>query len=214
MEVKLARPKGDAAVTAARREDILKAAFEVFGRAGFRGGTLSQIAEIVGVTEAGILHHFKSKANLLLAVLEYRDRLTADRMDLTHVKPQDFVAVWLDLIEFNSTFPGIVELYCILSAEATAADHPAHEFFRNRYTWVINLTQGAIEQMENYGWLREHMSPQDVARALIALSDGLQVQWLLDRNWDMVEEQRNFFRGILTDEGLQANNLDSVRLAR
>ncbi len=203
----MARPKGDASVTAARREEILAAAFEVFARAGFRGSTLTQVSEKVGITEAGILHHFKSKANLLIAVLEYRDALTASRMDLENVKPGQFVEVWLDLIEFNTRTPGIVEMYCIVSAEATSEEHPAHSFFKNRYDGVIDLTTAAIRNMASAGWLRDHLKPEDVARGLIALSDGLQVQWLLDRNWDMIEEHKNFFRGTLNVKGLKAVGL-------
>jgi hypothetical protein len=40
----------------------------------------------------------------------------------------------------------------------------------------------------------------DLAKTLVALSDGLQVQWLLDTSWDMLESHRAFFRGILRPE--------------
>jgi len=66
----MARPKGDASFTAERKVLILQAAFEVFSNLGFRGGSLAKIAELVGISEAGILHHFKSKDALLIAVLE------------------------------------------------------------------------------------------------------------------------------------------------
>lgn len=206
-EVTMARPNGNAEVTAARRMNILLAAFEVFGKAGFRGGTLSQIAEKVGVTEAAVLHHFKTKANLLLEVLDYRDQITAKRMDLENVHPDRFVEVWLDLIKFNSSYPGIVELYSRLSAEATSPDHPAHEFFRIRYQRVTALTLSAVLHMAEVGWLRPERGPEDIARGLIALSDGLQIQWLLDKKLDMIEEHKNFFRSVLNEKGLAAVGL-------
>ena len=72
----MARPKGDAAATAARREAILDAALQIFGASGYNGSSLKQVAEVVGITEAGILHHFKTKSELLLSVLEYRDDMS------------------------------------------------------------------------------------------------------------------------------------------
>jgi hypothetical protein len=51
------------------------------------------------------------------------------------------------------------------------------------------------------------LKPFEVARALIALSDGLQVQWLLNRDWDMIEEHKNFFRATLNEAGIAAANL-------
>ena len=43
----------------------------------------------------------------------------------------------VELAALNSTRRGIVELFTVLSAEATAPDHPAHACFVERYrrTW-------------------------------------------------------------------------------
>lgn len=204
----MARPKGDAAATEARKGKILQAAFEVFSSRGFRGGSLAQVAELVGISEAGVLHHFKSKGALLIAVLEYRDKVTQDAAHITpDMEGVDFVEGWFKLIAFNASHPGIVELYCIVSAEATAEDHPAHEFFKRRYEYVIDLSTRAIGELADKGYLLENLQPIDVARSLIALSDGLQVQWLLDRKWDMLQEHKNFFRATLSKSGIEAVNL-------
>jgi len=206
----MARPKGDASVTEARKSLILTAAFEVFSSRGFRGGSLSQVSELVGISEAGILHHFKNKGSLLIAVLEYRDRLSRE---VTHITADmsglDFVSSWFELIEFNISHPGIIELYCIVSAESTNPDHPANQFFRDRYVEVIQVANSAFLELESQGYLRANLDPFDVARALIALSDGLQVQWLLNRDWDMINEHKNFFRATLNEAGIAAANLSN-----
>lgn len=197
----MARPKGDATANAARRQDILRAGFEVFSRAGFKGGSLAQIAEIVGMTEAGILHHFKTKANLLTAVLGYRDDITLERFDITNSDGIKFVRSWLDLIDYNVSIPGMVELFCVMSAESTSEEHPAHEYFKERYAITISTAKASMIDLQNNGYIGKDAVPEDLGRALIALSDGLQVQWLLDRKWDMIEEHKSFFRRILTAEG-------------
>ena len=51
--------------TLAKREQILKAAIEIFGNKGSTNGTLADVAEQVGITHAGVLHHFGSKQKLL-----------------------------------------------------------------------------------------------------------------------------------------------------
>lgn len=204
----MARPKGDASVTAARKLQILQSAFEVFSSKGFRGGSLAQVADLVGISEAGVLHHFKSKSDLLIAVLEYRDQITQEVAHITDdMSGIEFVSGWFDLVEFNVSHPGIVELYCIVSAEATAEDHPAHEFFKRRYEYVIGISTKLIDDLAQRGYLKNNLKPSDVARSLIALSDGLQVQWLLDRKWDMLEEHKNFFRATLSDTGISAAKL-------
>ena len=203
----MARPKGDSSFTETRRQDILKAAFEVFSKSGYRGGSLSQVSEIVGMTEAGILHHFKTKANLLIQVLAYRDDLANEITGVTEFTGIDFVNGWLRLVDYNISIPGMVELYCIVSAEATAENHPAHEYFKNRYEYVIGVTTRSMQKIHDDGYMRKNLDPIDLGRAVVALSDGLQVQWLLDRKWDMIEEHKAFFRRILTKEGQKLTGL-------
>lgn len=196
----MARPKGNAASNAARRQDILKAAFDVFSKVGYTSGSLSQIAEIVGITEAGILHHFKTKANLLTSVLEYRDEVTTNTIEGFNTDGIGFVKAWLRLVDHNVKVPGLVELFCVVSAEATKENHPAHEFFKNRYAFSIELAKKAMVDLQTNGHISTTANPEDLGRALIALTDGLQLQWLLDRKWDMVEEHKAFFRRIMRDD--------------
>jgi AcrR family transcriptional regulator len=186
-------------MTQGRRREILTAAFEVFAKNGYRSGSLSQISEIVGISEAGILHHFKTKANLLIEVLRYHDERATESMGQERLNGLHFVEAWLDLVEYNISVPGMVEMYCIVSAEATAVSHPAHEYFQRRYENVIQFAIDAMLQIQKDGHMRAELDPEDLGRALVALSDGLQVQWLLDRKWDMVDEHKSFFRRILTD---------------
>ncbi|NOY86491.1 MAG: TetR/AcrR family transcriptional regulator [Deltaproteobacteria bacterium] len=53
-----------------RKEDILKAATELFALRGFNGTATSEIANRAGVAHGTIFHHFKSKENLLIAICD------------------------------------------------------------------------------------------------------------------------------------------------
>jgi AcrR family transcriptional regulator len=52
------------------REQLLKAAADVFAEKGFENASLQAIASRAGVTSATIYRHFESKADLLLGVVE------------------------------------------------------------------------------------------------------------------------------------------------
>src|SRR5947199_6684394 len=64
-----------------RREAILAAANDLFAAQGFRGASLSAIAARVGLSEAGVLHHFPSKEHLLLELLDLRHQRDAERIE-------------------------------------------------------------------------------------------------------------------------------------
>ena len=51
----------------------MDAAVEVFATVGYNKGSLREVADRVGMSQAGLLHHFPSKEHLLEAVLTWRD---------------------------------------------------------------------------------------------------------------------------------------------
>ncbi len=209
------KPRGEYAKTGAKRTAILDAALEVFAESGYRAGSLRDVALKVGMSEAGLLHHFHTKSALLAAVLDRRDQHSLERVPMDSQDGAATVRGLVELAAYNASVPGVVELYCILSAEATAPDHPAHEYFISRYDFTRRNLRRAFEALEREGCLRDGVTPQGAAVATIAMMDGLQVQWLLDRGAiDMAEDLMKFFRSfvdvdfadlrVLSTEGLDS----------
>ncbi|SBS72291.1 Transcriptional regulator [uncultured Microbacterium sp.] len=188
------RRRGEYAKTEATRQAILDAALEVFAQSGYRAGSLREIATKVGMSEAGLLHHFRNKVALLEAVLERRDDRARETVP---IESEDGAAVLRGLVQLaahNASLPGVVELYCTLSAEATSPDHPAHDYFIRRYEYTRGNIARAFGHLAVEGRLKAGMTPERAAVTIIAMMDGLQVQWLYDRDVvDMAEELRNLF---------------------
>ena len=174
------KPRGSYAKTEEKRRTILDAALEVFAQSGYRKGSIREVAERVGMSEAGLLHHFPNKSALLSAVLERRDELAREFLDFDNVQGIVTLAGLVRLARYNASIPGVVELYCVLSAEATAPDHPAHRYFVDRYNDTRVSVTRTFSTLASSGQLRAGVEPASAARATIALMDGLQVQWLLD----------------------------------
>lgn len=195
-------PRGEYAKTGAKREAILDAALRVFAESGYRAGSLREISARVGMSEAGLLHHFPNKEALLAAVLDRRDGddLARARVAFDSEDGADTLHVLVELADHNASVPGVVELYCTLSAEATSPDHPAHEYFVGRYDWVRDVVGRAFERIAREGRLREGVEPARAAVATLALMDGLQVQWLLNRDIvDMSDALREYFASLVAD---------------
>jgi len=53
-----------------RRQEIIRAAMEVFARNGFGGSTTREIAENAGISEAMIYNHFRNKEDLYTAIID------------------------------------------------------------------------------------------------------------------------------------------------
>jgi AcrR family transcriptional regulator len=196
------KPRGSYAKSDGKRRAILDAALEVFAQSGYRAGSLRNVAERVQMSEAGLLHHFPNKSALLAAVLERRDFRAMQFIPLDdEFGGRSTLSGLLELASYNASVPGVVELYCTLSAEGTSPDHPAHQYFIDRYSWTREMIERAFAIIESEGDLRPGVTPASAATQTIAMMDGLQVQWLLDRDaLDMTEELRNFFRRLVSYE--------------
>jgi AcrR family transcriptional regulator len=167
--------------TERKRKDILRAAIETFGTKGSTNGTLTDIADQVGMTHAGVLHHFGSKHNLLLEVLEFRDR-----DDVAHLADQHIPggpALFAHLVataQRNALRPGIVQVFTVLSAESVTEDHPATAYFQERYSNLRTEVDAAFRALCTQEGVTEPATIDKASASILAVMDGLQLQWLLE----------------------------------
>lgn len=164
----------------AKREEILEAATTLFGELGYRSASLREISARVGISHPGLLHHFPTKESLLAAVLAHRDEVDDAAIEADLATGMDYFEALARVVERSAARPGIVELFSTLSAEATSPDHPAHDYFRRRYADLLGRLARELEQRAASGTLRAGTVPVDAARTVVALMDGLQVQWLFE----------------------------------
>lgn len=183
----------------AKKAEILAQAVAIFGESGYRGASLRDIAARCGISHPGLLHHFPTKQALLLAVLEQRDVADRERMAGSGTRGVESLRRTIDLVRTNSGQRGIVELFAVVSAEATAVDHPAHDYFLRRYDQSAEMLSQAYQEAAEDGHLRDGVDPLVAGRQLIAVMDGMQIQWLLsDGVIDMVEPVRAHVQAHLT----------------
>jgi AcrR family transcriptional regulator len=167
--------------TIRRREDILNAALATFGSKGFKNGPLTEIAEQVDMTHAGILHHFGSKDQLLLEVLSYRDETDVAHLENHHMPNGiDLFKHLIKTAKLNMDRAGIVQAYAVLSAEAVTNDHPARDYFQGRYSTLRREVGEAFEILCRERGASDERAIELGSAAILAVMDGLQVQWLLD----------------------------------
>lgn len=162
----------------AKREEILQAAIVLFGEVGYHGASLREVAARVGISHPGLLHHFPTKAALLEGVLAHRDAVDAADLDTDLAQGRSLVEALVRLVERNALRRPVVEVFTGLAAEATAPGHPAHDFFAERYRSTVRRIRTELERSADAGTLRDGIDPAAAARAVVALMDGLQVQWL------------------------------------
>lgn len=174
--------RGSYAKGIAKRQEILTVALELVAQQGFRRTSIKDVSDAVGLTQAGLLHYFDSKDELWVEILRRRDEV--DETTEWHAKdPGELLS---RIVRHNAEVPGLVQMFVNLSAAAaTDPEHPAHAYFRERYENSRRTMTADFRAMQQDGRLRADIDPEQLTSVLLAVSDGMQIQWLFDPSRDM-----------------------------
>jgi AcrR family transcriptional regulator len=182
-----------------RRAMILEEAIQSISERGYFGFRIQDLAQRCGLTNGGLLYYFGSKEELLVAVLDERERreIVAVRettgIDSTtrHGTPltlDEAKSVLRAIVARGAKQPEIVRLLNVLSVEALHEGHPAHRYFVDREARVLGAFADMVRPFTDH--------PEDMARKILALATGLEIQWLrsgstfdLAQVWDREIEQ-------------------------
>lgn len=170
-----------------RRQQILDSVIALLAQRGVDRASLRTVGEAIGVSHTALRHYFSSRDELLVeAYRAHEARAAGDG------PPADSsaVSVIIEAAERNRSIPGLVELYATLSTDALQEQHGlTREFVRGRFrslraTLAERIAEEQRARAEETGSTGEDGSagidPMDAAALVIAASDGLQIQWLLD----------------------------------
>jgi AcrR family transcriptional regulator len=180
-------PKGEK-----RREELLNAALAMFSVEGYSGASIAKIAEHVGITVAGVLHHFPSKIALLMAVLKQRDEVSLRMAEEIHSDGSldGFFSTLKAINQANVRIPGVVRAFSILNAESLVQGHPAWEWYQSRYQAIHAHMRKDLQALVGTGEVRDDVDLDMTIRHILAMMDGLQLQWL--RFSDRVDLEKCF----------------------
>lgn len=180
------------------REEILEEAKRLFSIRGYRRTTIAEVAKGVGITDAGVLHHFATKRDLLTAVLskstEHQAEMFKDLLDKGGVDALNAFGEWGRVMESEPYHMG---LEVVLSAEALDAPSALHDFFIRRYKvlnrWLIRAFQQGIES----GDIRDDVDIKREVSSLVAYLDGMRLQWFFKINTDLGPSVRDYVDHLL-----------------
>lgn len=161
-----------------RKREILDAARDLFAQRGYKAVSIAEIADQVGISQAGLLHHFPSKAELLLAFLEDRENRFVQQSEMEVRAGSDYFSIFIRNMKENEKTPNLIQLTAVLSTESLDVDHPGHDWFIERYDRRVMEVTDCIRHMIDESALPESATAETVARWLIGLADGLRIQWL------------------------------------
>jgi AcrR family transcriptional regulator len=170
---RVGRPRSAERPPGFTREQLLKAAAQVFAEKGFEKASLQAIASRAGLTSAAVYRHFASKADLLLGVVEQAIHAMplAERVqDGDVLVPRDFARLVASYAD-----PGFASLrrLAIEIHAAASRDPDAGRLLRSLDERVHRNLAAKLAECADAGHLPADVDADRVASLLVVLIMGL-----------------------------------------
>ena len=175
-------PKPD--VSEERKDQIMSAAEEVFTQRGFDEARMDDIAEETGLSKGTLYLYYKSKDELIIAILErifQREFKSLEAMDLSQISAKDAIWIFIDAV--------IKDLKIMLRLMPIAYEFLALAF-RNKYVQeaikiyfnrYMNILTPIIQKGIDSGEFRQ-VDAKEVTIAAGAILEGTVLLWVYDKS--------------------------------
>jgi len=164
------------------KNNILKAAAECFAEYGFEVTDVNKICKKVGLTKGAFYHHFSSKQDLFLELLDGWIDKAANQLDSARLDSKDTLKILISITEkiqpvfeeVDSQLPIFLGLYikAIREPELKKFVMKLYQKFLDFFTDIIEkgIKEGSIKQV----------CAEDAAKILFSIAIGLIMQGLLN----------------------------------
>lgn len=183
-----------------RRKAIVQAALELFTLRGARGTSVADIAERVGISAPAVLHHFGTKNDLLLAVVEERDR--RGETPFLELVGDGGLTGFSRMVEAAKEYEnerGLMACYVVLEAENLQEGDVAHQYFVERAQVLRAVMADCIVKGQARGEIRGDVDPEAKGAEIVAFLAGAAVQWALDPSLSLTGMYRTYFDALTRD---------------
>ena len=173
------------------RQEILRVGLELFARQGYSDTTITQIAEGARTYRSSVDWHFGGKEGLLLAVAEYylEKKLGEDIQQGWELYSAEHPQAGAkEIMEFffqgigqtlEGRLPIIIALFS-LTFEQIHKNPSLAEKIRNFWTNLTLTLAEVIRLGQEKKWFRATLDPDWTAKSILALCQGLFMQWYME----------------------------------
>jgi len=137
-----------------RKERLIITAIEVIDELGIQALSTREIAKRQGISEAALFRHFKSKNELLIAVLDHFSKFDNDIFQsakLKNLSPKESIIYFIKkTVEYYENYPAItsiMQVFDVLRYDVELCDK-VRKILDNQTTMIRDLVEGAKNKGE------------------------------------------------------------------
>ena len=191
--------KHDELLEASRKEALIRAGYATIVEKGLQGLTMESTAQRAGSSKGGSLYYFPTKEDLMVGILEWvlnKVHASLDAAVAAQSGPRAKLGAELELlfhsVELNRKFYRVLLDYLGTGGRNPLFHRLLLGFYRNCHERDRKIVEAGIRQKQF-----RKVDPDDAARIIRAVVDGLCIQWLLAGENTPLEPYQNQCRAAL-----------------
>ena len=159
------------------RQDIIQAGARLFAQHGYFHTSTNDLLEAVSISKGAFYHHFKSKEELALAVLDHLrqeyQRQVFDSIDPDTEPAQRLWDTLNQLLELNSSgqWPHCL-LLARLAQEMAQEDSQLSQSVAQAVDWIMDRWQTLVAEAQAAGGVRADLDSEVLAQLIVTILFG------------------------------------------
>ena len=178
------RPATKREQRAASIEALLGEALTLFITQGYHATTVEEIAQAAGLTKGAVYFYFKSKANVLKALLDRTEELTTAptiaAMDSAGDDPEDRLSAF---VRSQSVIGAEKTEYMLLAILMSAEFNGSGDEIEQRLNELMARMEDALRETvktgQQKGVFRKEIGADELASVIMATNKGCYVEWYM-----------------------------------
>ncbi len=169
------------------RTKIMNESASCFLKKGFKGTTVQDIADSLGLTKGAIYWHFKSKDDILEAILDEYDRSFLDRLiETVELLKGDYIDKFMQYHRFSTEFArdnyALCVVFVTLTGEMIGSSKELEKKIKRIYQKYHTFLCSFLEDGKRGGFVRNEIETSLLADAIIGIQNGILLQWHIKHN--------------------------------
>jgi len=164
------------------KESLILSTIEVISDQGLQGLTTREVAKRQGISESTIFKHYKSKNELILAVLDYfsqYDQAIIESLGLKEFKPIEAITYFVEAyVTYYENYPEITAI--TLSYEGLIHEVELIDVVKRIFTKRVNTIRSLLEEAQRQNEITQDVDPESLADLIIGLERVVVLRWRLD----------------------------------
>ena len=174
---------GDARPTDVK-ETIIQESIKLFLAKGFRGTSVKEITEAVGIGRGTLYWYFKSKDEILESIFDRWEKAFVEGLrKAVNGREGDFVAKYKAFHKFSTEFARdqreLAIVFNNLTNEIVGSHSPAEPMIKAAHDRYCKVLQDMLEEGKKDGSVRKDIDPSLYAHVIASSHTGMLVEWFI-----------------------------------